>query len=185
MRNSTTLSMATVLLLSAPAAFAAPLLRPMHPLKPPMETSSSSSATVTESASSASSAKLLPPKLLKPMPPNAGGMMGYCMQIKEALKKGQSVTPSAANADKFNLSIDFLTKANALCEAMKAEQQSSSSWMPNTVTPNSQSSSGYKGFKQPNYNECKVIGPDKTMAGIKYCKIQCGLTIKSDLCSKY
>lgn len=183
MRNTTTLSIATVLLLGAPAAFAAPLLRPRPPLQlPPPASSSSSSATVTVSASSASSAKPMLPKPLKPLP-LPGGMMGYCMQIKVALQKGQSITPSAANADKFNLSIDFLTKANALCEAMKAEQPSSSPWTP--IAPNSQSSSGYKGFKEPNYDECKVIGPDKTMAGIKYCKVQCGLTIKSELCSKY
>lgn len=46
------------------------------------------------------------------------GLQGYCFLIQTALKKGGSVQPSAENADRFNLSIDMLTKADALCDAM-------------------------------------------------------------------
>lgn len=46
------------------------------------------------------------------------GLIGYCVLIKMALKKGESVTPSADNQDRFDLSISMLTKASALCDAM-------------------------------------------------------------------
>lgn len=46
------------------------------------------------------------------------GMLGYCFLIQTALKKGASVVPNEENMDRFNLSIDVLTKADALCDAM-------------------------------------------------------------------
>jgi hypothetical protein len=52
--------------------------------------------------------------------PTQKGMVEYCLLIKLALKKAETVKPSAENQSKFALSIDMLTKANALCDAMLA-----------------------------------------------------------------
>jgi hypothetical protein len=53
-------------------------------------------------------------------PQRQQGLLGYCFLIETALKKGGSVVPSEQNQSKFALSIDMLTKANALCDAMLA-----------------------------------------------------------------
>ncbi len=117
MRTASTLSVVTVLLLSAPVVSAMPDFGDHHPPRPFMRLQSSSGA------SSTSSEKAEGEKPLK-FPKGKGGGE-YCQMIKAALKKGTSMTPPANDADKFNLTIDLLTKASALCDAMKENQQSS------------------------------------------------------------
>jgi hypothetical protein len=46
------------------------------------------------------------------------GMVGYCFLIRAALNKSIDVVPSEQNQDKFNLSVDVITKTDALCGAM-------------------------------------------------------------------
>ncbi len=45
----------------------------------------------------------------------------YCKDIAKLLKRAQSVTPTATQETKFNMTVDMLTKADALCAAMLEE----------------------------------------------------------------
>jgi hypothetical protein len=213
MRTHTTLSILTAFLVAAPTFTSAATLlnRPAGVLKLPATSSSSmsseSSSSVTSessssvSSSSSSSWSVTPlidmsssstssssvkslPKLNKPAP-KPKSIDAYCTLIKNALEKGIATTPDPINAQKFNASIDFLTKAAALCKAMKEESStsSSSSWNTglNTVAPSTSSSSSKP--VQPNYNECKLLGKDIKF-GVPYCKYMCGLNIKTEVCPK-
>jgi hypothetical protein len=59
--------------------------------------------------------------MLTPPPPQKG-LFGYCTLINIALKLSESVMPSQENQNRFDLTVDLLKKASALCGAMKAQE---------------------------------------------------------------
>ncbi len=52
------------------------------------------------------------------LPGKGDGVKEYCKMVHVALQKGMSITPDSGSAERFNASIDFLTKADALCAAI-------------------------------------------------------------------
>ncbi len=124
----------SLFLVAAPNALALPLLRPI--ILPQSSSSVSSDSSVGATSSSSSVIRplqklLLPPpggssssvssasslKIPKPLPKN--DLLEYCKGIKLLLQKGSSMTSvDSTVVDQFSLSIDMLTKANALCESM-------------------------------------------------------------------
>lgn len=86
------------------------------PPRPILLPQSSSSASSVES--SASSVKTLKPgaKISQQYK-----LKNYCKDIAKLLKGAQSITPAVEKQAQFDLSVDMLAKANALCASMLAE----------------------------------------------------------------
>jgi hypothetical protein len=59
-----------------------------------------------------------PSKLTLPQQPLAH----YCLSLRQALQQAQLVQPTAEQEAAFNLSVDFVTKADALCGQIAPEQ---------------------------------------------------------------
>ncbi len=87
-------------------------------LQLPKPKSSSSSFSVSSSTSALK---------LKQIKKQKKDMDDYCKAINTTLVKGGKLTPNEANATHFNMTIDLLTKASALCGAMQATTQGTSS----------------------------------------------------------
>ncbi len=119
MRTSTALALLTGLAVATPIVSAAPLRSGPRPFPPPH-------IEGDEDSSHSGGSRSKPEKKPMALPPKAkpDGVKGYCKMIHAALQIGQSITPDSDSADKFNSSIDFLTKADALCGAIAPATES-------------------------------------------------------------
>lgn len=99
-------------------AFAQLRLPPRPILLPQPSSSSASSLESSATSSNASSVKTLKPGVKISQQYK---LKNYCKDIAKLLKGAQSITPAAEKQAQFDMSVDMLTKANALCASMLAE----------------------------------------------------------------
>lgn len=215
MRISTTTVLSTLAIVATvPMASALTLRAPLQPIQLGSSSSAStmpllkplylSSASSSSSSSSAVTANPEGPKSTT-KPQKDPNLMQYCQGIAITLLKGENVTITGEDAAKFNMSIDMLKKANALCAAMGYELMmtgsegsfSSSStsvvFMSGTFSTSSSSlswnsqgsfssSSTATVVTTSELKYCKNLGKTTTRSGVSYCKYQCGTSTKVAKC---
>lgn len=106
---------ASIALCAVATVASAQIRYPARPILLPTSSSSSSSMQSSALSSSVSSVKPLKSGLVVSQ---QSKLKNYCKGIAKLLKDAELITPTAEQQSKFDLSVDVIAKANALCKAM-------------------------------------------------------------------
>lgn len=111
----------------------------------------------------------------------------HCKEIAKLYQKGGMLkTEGSPNADKFNMTMDLLAKADALCTSMEwpSSAKPLKGLKSSKSSSSSSSSSSWKMPTAPNMNACKNLGETKVVGTVHFCKMLCGVNVKIEPCPK-
>lgn len=114
------ISVSTLFCLVATTAAAEGRIMNLRPILPPAASSSSSSSDYSAESSASSVSSVKQPKA-KLTASQQSRLKNYCKDIAKLLNRAASIAPTADQQSQFNLSVDMLTKADALCASMLAQ----------------------------------------------------------------